>query len=327
MPLPKSLGLFFYLFSADSFPKSIVTYLYKLLTSTLKGVAQVCLQDNPLTGAFFLLAIALYSPLYAACALAGTMLSTSFAFLKAKRHIIKESDAENGLYGFNGSLIGISIAAFLPINEWSLLLLASACIFSVQLVIWVAARSNVSLFTMPFIIVAMFVYGIGQSLNVTGQDVVPVFQQSFPLPLFESIGQIFLLPNAMSGICILLGFLVASVRAFFITLWAVGLAFFLAQEIGMNETALSTGLFGFCAILTAHAMCLPNMPQSTWDQSHFLPYKIILGVTLSVLITQVFILAHLSFFTLPFVLSVWTIQVLGQLPVGKVTRLLKRGRA
>jgi len=327
MPLPKSLGLFFIFLSADSFPKSIVTYLHKLLTSTLKGVAQVCLQDSPLTGAFFLLAIALYSPVYAVCALAGAMLSTRFAFLKAKGHFIKEGDVENGLYGFNGSLIGISIAAFLPMNIWSILLLGLACVFSVQLVIWVAARSRVPLFTMPFIIVAMFVYGLGQSLNLSGLEAVPFFQQTFPLPLFESIGQIFLLPNAVSGICILLGFLVASVRAFFITLWAVGLAFFLAQEIGMNETALSTGLFGFCAILTAHALCLPSARESAWDQSHFLPYKIILGVIFSVLITQVFILAHLSFFTLPFVLSVWSIQVLGQLPVGKVSGLLKRVRA
>ncbi len=326
MPLPKSLGLFFHLFSTDSFPKSIVTYFHKLLTSTLKGVAQVCLQDSPLTGAFFLLAITLYSPLYAACALLGAGLSTSFAFLKAKGHFIKESDVENGLYGFNGSLIGIAIAAFLPVNDWSLLLLGLACIFSVQLVIWVAARSSVPLFTMPFIIVAMFVYGLGQAMNVTGQEVVPFFQQSFPLPLFESIGQIFLLPNAVSGICILLGFLVVSVRAFFITLWAVGLAFFLAQEIGMNETALSTGLFGFCAILTAHALCLPSTSQSAWEQSHFLPYKIILGVIFSVLITQVFILAHLSFFTLPFVLSVWALQVLSKLPVSRMSRILNKSR-
>ena len=306
-----------------------MTYLHKLLTSTLKGVAQVCLQDSPLTGAFFLLAIALYSPLYAACALLGAGLSTSFAFLKAKEQLIKESDVESGLYGFNGSLIGIAIAAFLPVNDWSLLLLGLACIFSVQLAIWVAARSSVPLFTMPFIIVAMFVYGLGQAMNVTGQEVVPFFQQSFPLPLFESIGQIFLLPNAVSGICILLGFLVVSVRAFFITLWAVGLAFFLAQEIGMNETALSTGLFGFCAILTAHALCIPslgNSGTSWWHQSYLLPYKVVIGVVLSVVITQIFILAHLSFFTLPFVLSVWALQVLGKLPVSRVSRIWNKSR-
>ena len=303
-----------------------MTYLHNLLTSTLRGIAQVCLQDSPFTGAFFLLAIALYSPIYAMCALAGAMLSTAFAFKKAKEQCIKGSDVKNGLYGFNGCLIGIAIAAFLPINDWALLLLGLACIFSVQLVIWVAARSNVPLFTMPFIIVAMFVFGLGQSFNVAEQEVVPFFQQSFPLPIFESIGQIFLLPNAISGICILLGFLVASVRAFFITLWAVGLAYFLAQEIGMNETALNTGLFGFCAVLTAHALCLPSTHQSVWDQSHFLPYKIILGVILSVLMTQVFILGHLSFFTLPFVLSVWAIQVLSKLPVSRMSKILNKSR-
>ena len=304
-----------------------MTYIRNLLNSTLKSVAQVCLQDNPYTGALFLLAIALYSPLYAACALTGALLANAYAFTRVKDGSVKVLDVENGLYGFNGSLIGIAVAAFLPINDWALLFLLLASIFSVQLVIWVAARSQVSLFTMPFIIVAMLVYGLGQSLNVTGQDVTPMFTQTYALPLFESIGQIFLLPNAMSGVCILLGFLVASVRAFFITLWAVGLAYFLAQEIGMNETALTTGLFGFCAILTAHALCLPSDSESMWNQKHVVPYKIILGVFLSVMITQVFILAHLSFFTLPFVLSVWAIQVLGQLPIGKVSGLLKRVRA
>mgnify|MGYP000098667222 FL=1 len=298
-----------------------------IFTSTLKSVAQVCLQDSTYTGAFFLLAIALYSPLYALCAVAGAAVANVYAYY---RGLVKKelalSDVQNGLYGFNGSLIGICVAAFLPMNAWSLLFLAVFCVFSVQLVIWVAARSKVSLFTMPFIIVAMFVYGLGQSLNVTGQDVVPFFDQTFALPLFESIGQIFLLPNAASGICILLGFLMASVRAFFITLWSVGLAYFLAIELGMNAQAINTGLFGFCAILTAHALCLKGAGPDWWNQAYVLPYKIVLGVVLSVLFTQVFILAHLSFFTLPFVLSVWTLQVMINLPVFRVNaRLSKRG--
>ncbi len=287
-----------------------------IFSSTLKSVAQVCLQDSAYTGAFFLLAIALYSPLYALCAVYCALVKNQLA----------SSDVENGLYGFNGSLIGICVAAFLPVNLLSLLFIILACVFSVQLIIWVAQRSNVKLFTMPFIIVAMFVYGLGQSLNVTGQEVVPVFDQTFAVPLFESIGQIFLLPNAASGICILLGFLMASVRAFFITLWSVGLAYLLAKEMGMNEQALTSGLFGFCAILSAHALCLKDAGPNWWNQSYVLPYKIVLGVILSVLFTQVFILAHLSFFTLPFVLSVWALQVMVKLPVLRANTLLSKRR-
>jgi urea transporter len=303
-----------------------VTYLHNFLTRTLTSVAQVCLQDSPVTGAFFLLAIALYSPLYAILALAGAVVANTYAQSKVVSGTLKEADIQNGLYGFNGTLIGISVAAFLPVNGLSLLFMGLACVFSVQLVIWVAQRSQVSLFTMPFIVVAMFVYGLGQSLNVSGALVSPMFNQSYALPLFEGIGQIFLLPNAMSGVCILLGFLVASVRGFFITLWSVGLAYFLAQEVGMNDQAINSGLFGFCAILTAHALCLPSTTPNQ-NQSHFLPYKIVLGVVLSVLFTQLFILAHLSFFTLPFVLSVWALQILGRIPVAKVSGYLKRGRA
>ena len=298
-----------------------------IFSSTLKSVAQVCLQDSAYTGAFFLLAIALYSPLYALCAVAGAIVANVYAFYCALvKNQLASSDVENGLYGFNGSLIGICVAAFLPVNLLSLLFIILACVFSVQLIIWVAQRSNVKLFTMPFIIVAMFVYGLGQSLNVTGQEVVPVFDQTFAVPLFESIGQIFLLPNAASGICILLGFLMASVRAFFITLWSVGLAYLLAKEMGMNEQALTSGLFGFCAILSAHALCLKDAGPNWWNQSYVLPYKIVLGVILSVLFTQVFILAHLSFFTLPFVLSVWALQVMVKLPVLRANTLLSKRR-
>lgn len=303
-----------------------MTYLHNFLTRTLTSVAQVCLQDSPVTGAFFLLAIALYSPVYAVLALAGAVVANTYAQSKVASGTLKEADIQNGLYGFNGTLIGISVAAFLPVNGLSLLFMGLACVFSVQLVIWVAQRSQVSLFTMPFIVVAMFVYGLGQSLNVSSALVNPMFNQSYALPLFEGIGQIFLLPNAISGVCILLGFLVASVRGFFITLWSVGLAYFLAQEVGMNDQAINSGLFGFCAILTAHALCLPSTTPNQ-NQSHFLPYKIVLGVVLSVLFTQLFILAHLSFFTLPFVLSVWALQVLGRIPVAKVSGYLKRGRA
>ena len=82
----------------------------------------------------------------------------------------------------------------------------------------------------------------------------------------------------------------------------------------MNEYALSSGLFGFCAVLAGHALS-ENSRQITGGcyAQYCLSCKMVVGVMLAVVFTLVLIKMRISFFTLPFILAVWSMQGVKQL--------------
>jgi urea transporter len=95
----------------------------------LRGIGQVMFQDNPLTGAFFLVAIAWGS--YAAgvpqVAIAGVV-AVIVATLTAQWLHVDDGSLNAGLYGFNGILVGLALATFLAPGPllWVYVLLGAA---------------------------------------------------------------------------------------------------------------------------------------------------------------------------------------------------------
>jgi urea transporter len=78
----------------------------------LRGVGQVMFQNNPLTGLIFLAGIFVNSGKLGGLGLLGLAASTLTAYLLgADRALIR-----NGLFGFNGILVGIGLAFFLNYN-------------------------------------------------------------------------------------------------------------------------------------------------------------------------------------------------------------------
>ena len=74
----------------------------------LRGIGQVFFQENALTGACFLLGIAVSSPLMAIGAVVGSAIGTATAW------VLKFDKAElsAGIYGFNSTLVGIATLFF-----------------------------------------------------------------------------------------------------------------------------------------------------------------------------------------------------------------------
>jgi urea transporter len=78
----------------------------------LRGIGQVMFQNNPLTGLLFLVGIFVNSFKFGGAALLGVAASTLAAhLLGADRTLIR-----NGLFGFNGILVGIGLAFFLEFD-------------------------------------------------------------------------------------------------------------------------------------------------------------------------------------------------------------------
>ena len=90
-----------------------------------RGVGQVMFQNNALSGVLMLAGILLNSWQMALMAIAGNVVSTLTACLSG----YSREDIRNGLYGFNGTLVGIAIGVFMPVSVASLsLLVAGACL-------------------------------------------------------------------------------------------------------------------------------------------------------------------------------------------------------
>jgi urea transporter len=78
----------------------------------LRGIAQVVLQNNPVSGAIILGAIFYNSWIHGIACLFGTMISTATALLfKADKGMVKD-----GLFGFNGALIAVALVAYTSPN-------------------------------------------------------------------------------------------------------------------------------------------------------------------------------------------------------------------
>lgn len=77
--------------------------------SVLRGVGQVFLQNNPLTGALFLAGIFVSSYVAGLFALLGAAVSTATGVVAG----VVPSAIRQGLYGFNGTLVAIDLAAYL----------------------------------------------------------------------------------------------------------------------------------------------------------------------------------------------------------------------
>lgn len=74
-----------------------------------RGLGQVMFQNNAVSGLLMLVGIACNSWLLALLALLGNFVGTVTAFFSG----YSKEDIEDGLYGFNGTLVGIAVGVFM----------------------------------------------------------------------------------------------------------------------------------------------------------------------------------------------------------------------
>lgn len=80
-----------------------------LASIILKGLGQIMLQENPITGFLFLIGIFYGSFLMGVAALLATVCGTATALLLK----YDKSEIDKGLYGFSAPLVGVALLLFL----------------------------------------------------------------------------------------------------------------------------------------------------------------------------------------------------------------------
>ena len=117
----------------------------------LNGVAQIFLQENPLTGALFLLALLVSSRRAALAAAGGALLGLLLAWLLGGA----EDALRAGTYGFNSALVALALEGALPARHevvW-LILAGLMAVLAFAALATALATFGVPALTLPFVLV------------------------------------------------------------------------------------------------------------------------------------------------------------------------------
>ncbi|MFO0851511.1 MAG: urea transporter [Gemmataceae bacterium] len=282
-----------------------------------RGIGQIWFQESALTGALFALGIAISSPIMAAGIVAGAAIGTAVA------HLLKFDKAEllAGIYGFNPALVGIATLFFFQPGAASLGLLVAGC--AVAAVLTRLARQFVPFptYTAPFVVTTWAVFFIGQAAGAVPVTDYPILVPNPPVgPVVEStlhgIGQVMFQASVWTGLLFLAGIAVNDrTHAAWVLAAAILGTLVVSYHLDAAERAIDPerlvvrdqfenvrlGLYGYNATLAAVALFL-------WRRS-LIPA--LLGIALSVPLTELVPRLGVPALTAPFVLATWIVLALG----------------
>ncbi len=247
--------------------------MLRFVDINLRGVGQVMFQDNPLSGALFLAAVAWGSyaggvPHVASAGLVALVVAT----LSALWLHVDEKSLRAGLYGYNGILVGLALATFLAPGP---LLWAYVALGAIVSVVATLGTSNalkpwgVAALTFPFVLTTWLLllatYGFsglaGKALPAAGVvapfvsvDVARLGIGDFVQGVMLSISQVFLKGSAVSALLLLAGLAVNSLAAAGFALGGAIVAVVAAHLLGAESDIVTAGLLGFSPVLTAVAL-------------------------------------------------------------------------
>ncbi|MBR0648583.1 urea transporter [Roseomonas terrae] len=243
------------------------------LTMCLRGTSQVFFMENALTGALFFVAMAFASHVSGVWATTmgaavGIVVSTATACLLD----LDDESIGQGLYGFNGILVGAALPTFIAASPqlWGYVVVGAAAstVFTAAFSAVLTKSWGIPGSTGPFVLTGWLMvagaYSFG-GLDVTGDSPrLPTLTQAHATDIphaidllhifFRNIGQVYLLGSWVSGAIILLGIFIASVRAGVAVVAGSAIATAVSIAMGASPAAIHAGLYGYSAVLTALAL-------------------------------------------------------------------------
>ena len=287
----------------------------------LRGSGQVMFQNNAWTGLFFIAGIfcgayQAHTPEVAWGALLGLMVSTATGYILR----LPDEDGWQGLWGFNGILVGCAFPTFLGNTIWMWLSL----VLCAALTTWVREALNnvmkpwrVNSFTFPFVISTWLFLLASRAMH--GLDSLHMSTPMLPdhmatggvlylsqaaIYWLKNIAQVFLIDSWVTGLLFLIGLFISSRWA---ALWAAigsALAIVVASVLSASGHDIAQGLYGFSAVLTAIALATVFY-RPTWRSALWAILGIIITVVSQAAMNVMFEPLGLSTLTAPFCIATW----------------------
>lgn len=297
--------------------------LLRFVDVNLRGTGQVMLQNNPLTGALFMAAIAwgafvAEAPEVLAGGVLALLSSTLFAmWLRVEREALAD-----GLYGYNAILVGMALPTFLAPTPllWAYIVLGAAVSVVAMLAAANLTRSwQLSALTFPFVIVtwalllAAFAFsGVGGGPPPFAGELEPLEEAvsnpldfgAFAAGVLHSISQVFLKGSLVAALLFVAGLAVNSLAAAGFALGGAAVAVITAHLFGAESELVSAGLLGFSPVLTAI-----TLGTVFYRPSPRVAVYAALGAAFTVVVQAAMNVAFASLgvpaLTAPFVLTAW----------------------
>ena len=308
---------------------ALVNPAFGAIDALLRGVGQVMLQNNPITGLLFLVGIFINSSESGLTALLGLVVATLAAyFLGVDRKLIR-----NGLFGFNGVLTGIALSVFLQWDWHVAVYIILAAIVSTIVMMGLAkllSSWDLVPLTAPFVLTAWLLlfalYQFGQ-LHPTklislmpvhpgaaiqtdlqeaagGGGAVGLTAANLANALFRGVGQVFLQDNLWSGVVFGIAILVSSRVCFGFAMLGSALGGLTALLLGGDGVSVYHGLYGFNAVLTVIALGGQFLVLNWWSTIYVLVgaiFSAIVFAAIAVVLSPI----GMPALTAPFVLTAW----------------------
>ena len=266
-----------------------------------RGIGQVMFQNNAFSGILMLSGILYSSWQLALLAIIGNIISTATAWICS----YSREDIKNGLYGFNGTLVGIAIGVFIEITWLSMLLLLITSALSTWITYLFSLQHRLSGFTAPFIlsvwILLVGCHWIFPSLLLSTTPVGAEPSSDFLRAFCLNIGQVMFQGNSISGLFFLIAIAVNSrINAFYTALGSI-LPIVVAVLSGMDHAILNAGLIGYNGVLCAIALGDKTIRSGAWC---------VCSILISILLQWLGMHWGITTLTAPFVISVWITIIL-----------------
>ncbi|PZQ50127.1 MAG: urea transporter [Rhodovulum sulfidophilum] len=297
----------------------------RFLDVNLRGAGQVIFQNNPLTGLIFLVAIGWGATQAGAPQiLLGAVVALVVATVTA---MLLDADAgtlRQGLFGFNGVLVGVAVPTFLePSGAMWVLLVVGAAVSTVTMlaVANVMKTWGVPALTFPFVLTTWFLMLAAYSFGAVTIDGMgppalshslaaapPIPVESDAVPLLEAWlkgpAQVFLIDDWLSGVLVVIGLAVASLWAAVFALAGAAVALAVSLALGASLADVTGGLYGFSPVLTAVALgCVFYSPS--WRVALYALLGTVFTVIVQAAMDAGMAPLGVPTFTAPFVFVTW----------------------
>ncbi|WP_412024291.1 urea transporter [Burkholderia cepacia] len=278
----------------------------------LRGIGQIVLQANALTGALLLAALALTDLRLASAALLGSAAASMTAVLTGA----ERRDVEQGLHGFNGALAALIAVLFAPDSLTAVALVPLAAIGAalVQRAMRVPlARWRQCPYSSPCLAVtALWLPFVAlQHANGAAADAALTLSSAADA-LLSGVAQTTFAQGAWAGALIVAGIAAASRRAAAFALGGTIVSTVLLVALGASGASYADGLLGFNGALAALAL-MPRGPRAA-----------LAAAALAALIQWLATRAGMPAFTAPFALASWvTVAVARRFTLGETDVVIR----
>ncbi len=280
--------------------------ILETLKVLLKGVGQVMFQENALSGALMLLGIFLNSWRMGLAAMGGVCASTLTAWVLG----YDREPIRRGLYGFNGTLVGIAVICFMPFSYLSIIFLLLGAALSTVVTHLFTRQQLLPTLTAPFVLTTWLIIFVKSLLLDDGAVKSGSVDDSVHIlsAMSLSYGQIMLQGGSLfTGLLFLLAILVNSRAMALQSVIAMLLSLLVVLVPSVVSTdSVNSGLYGYNSILTFLAI------ESVVEMKHRKRRGVLalLAMVISIILQYAGLNAGLVTLTAPFVLAVWLVVLI-----------------